>query len=623
MMKILLVEDDKATGSVLVKTLSDNHHTVTLATDGSTALQLAQAFNFDLVILDIIIPGLDGISVCKQLRNSGYQNPILLLTAKDSSDDLVIGLDAGADDYVVKPFDLPELLARIRALLRRFKSVSSTIITWENLRLDSINSEITCDGQRLHLTPKEYCLLELFLLNPKRIFSRSAILDRLWDFAKSPGEETVSAHIKCLRQKLKAAGASDPIETVHGLGYRLRQPDDLKQTVVTELPESVSSQENLRQKVKQKTVSIWDKHKASVAEQVTILEQASQLLSVDELTAELRQQAQQQAHKLAGSLGIFGLVEGSQLAREVEELLQPQVVLEAIQIQRFAELTKLLRQQLDHPTTITFTQAKPKVYSPLILIVDDDLLLAEQLKIEGIKKGMRVEVATDVTVAQQMIMQTPPDVILLDLDFPSPTENGLTLLQELKDRVSKIPIIVFTGRESLGDRVEVARLGIFAFLHKPLPTDVIFQTITDALDPKQTNSHNRVMLVDDDSVILETLSNYLCSLGCEVTTLNNPQRFWEVLTNFQPNLLVLDMKMPKFNGADLCQAVRTDSYWHNLTVLFLSTYTTAEEVNLAFAVGADDYISKSIDQAEITTRIIRRFRKGKLHTTTHSTMSAD
>ncbi|MDZ8187945.1 MAG: response regulator [Nostoc sp. ChiSLP02] len=119
--------------------------------------------------------------------------------------------------------------------------------------------------------------------------------------------------------------------------------------------------------------------------------------------------------------------------------------------------------------------------------------------------------------------------------------------------------------------------------------------------------------MDDDLVILETLSNYLSSLECEVKALNNPQQFWEVLTNFQPNILVLDMKMPKFNGADLCQVVRTDPYWKNLSIVFVSTHTTKEEIDLAFAMGADDYISKSIDRAEMAARIIRRVRKGDLH----------
>lgn len=124
---------------------------------------------------------------------------------------------------MVKPFDPLELLARVRALLRREASTTS-VLTWENVHLDTVSNEVTCNGESVKLTHKEYCLLELFVLNPKRIFSRSAMLDRLWDFAEPPGEETVSTHIKCLRQKLKVAGAVDLIETVYGLGYRLRTP---------------------------------------------------------------------------------------------------------------------------------------------------------------------------------------------------------------------------------------------------------------------------------------------------------------------------------------------------------------------------------------------------------------
>lgn len=134
------------------------------ATDGDTGIQLTQDYIYDLIVLEVTLPKLDGISLCKHLRDRGYSHLILLLTAKDSSSDRVTGLDAGADDYVVKPFDLSELLARVRSLLRRSNSVLSNLITWENIQLDLTNSEAICNNQRLHLTPKEYCLLELFLL---------------------------------------------------------------------------------------------------------------------------------------------------------------------------------------------------------------------------------------------------------------------------------------------------------------------------------------------------------------------------------------------------------------------------------------------------------------------------
>ena len=179
-MKILLVEDDTLTVSLLTEALNSHNYNVNAAADGETALQLVQAYDYDLIVLDVLIPKLDGISLCRKLRSSGCQMPILLLTALDSSNDRVQGLEAGADDYVVKPFNLEELIARIRALLRRGKAtLSSTNLIWEKLQLNPNTTEVTYADKVLHLTPKEYNLLELFLRNPRRIFSRSAILDRI------------------------------------------------------------------------------------------------------------------------------------------------------------------------------------------------------------------------------------------------------------------------------------------------------------------------------------------------------------------------------------------------------------------------------------------------------------
>ncbi len=233
-MKILLVEDDPVTVSLLTQSLNSHNYNVSAAADGETALHLVQAYDYDLIVLDVLIPKLDGISLCLKLRSSGCKMPILLLTALDSSSDRVQGLEAGADDYVVKPFNLEELIARIRALLRRGKAtLSSTNLTWEKLQVNPDTTEVTYGETVLHLTPKEYNLLELFLRNPRRIFSRSAILDRIWSAGEFPQEEAVTAHIKGLRQKLKAAGMTvDLVETVYGLGYRLKS-----------LPEEIESQQ--------------------------------------------------------------------------------------------------------------------------------------------------------------------------------------------------------------------------------------------------------------------------------------------------------------------------------------------------------------------------------------------
>jgi DNA-binding response OmpR family regulator len=223
--KILLVEDDERIALALAEALTDQHYVVDIASDGQVGWEFVEIFFYDLIVLDIMLPQLDGISFCQQLRRRGYSMPIIMLTAKDTSTDKVMGLDVGADDYVVKPFDLQELMARIRALLRRRGiAILPPVLEWEDLCLDSSKLEVTYKGKSIHFSPKEYRILELFMRHTHRVFSRSEIIEHLWSFEKIPGEETVKVHIKSLRQKLKLAGAStDFIETIYGLGYRLKQ----------------------------------------------------------------------------------------------------------------------------------------------------------------------------------------------------------------------------------------------------------------------------------------------------------------------------------------------------------------------------------------------------------------
>lgn len=223
-MKILLVEDDERLRDALLEDLTDQNYVVEEAGDGELGWELANACIYDLLLLDIMLPKMDGISLCKQLRSQGNSTPILMLTALDTTSDKVIGLDAGADDYLVKPFELRELSARVRALLRRGSSTLPPVLEWGELKLDPSTCEVSYADQPLSLTPKEYGLLELFMRNGRRVFSRAQILDHLWSFESFPEEDTIKAHIRGLRHKLKLAGApADLIETVYGLGYRLKQ----------------------------------------------------------------------------------------------------------------------------------------------------------------------------------------------------------------------------------------------------------------------------------------------------------------------------------------------------------------------------------------------------------------
>ncbi|MEB3163651.1 MAG: response regulator transcription factor [Prochlorothrix sp.] len=221
-MKLLVIEDDDRIAQAIAEALRDQRHAVEIAPDGCLGFDLAETGQFDLIILDLMLPKLDGLSLCRQLRQQNITTPILMLTARDTSQQKVLGLDAGADDYVVKPFDLPELLARIRALLRRGSVAPIASLEWEKLSVDPQTYEVTYDGGAVKLTPTEYRILELFLRHGSQVLSRSIILDRAWAFDDSPAEEAVKVHLRSLRRKLKQAGAPPTfIENIYGLGYRL------------------------------------------------------------------------------------------------------------------------------------------------------------------------------------------------------------------------------------------------------------------------------------------------------------------------------------------------------------------------------------------------------------------
>jgi DNA-binding response OmpR family regulator len=225
-MRILLVEDDVRLAETLAEALIDQRYAVDIVTDGEAGWQQLKILEYDLLLLDLMLPELDGIGLCHRLRSHGYKLPILMLTACDTIDDEINGLDVGADDYLVKPIDLQKLFARIRALLRRGNVGSSPILAWGDLHLNPSTYEVYYGQVPIHLTPKEYAILELLLRNGRRVLSRSMTIEHVWSLESPPEEHTVKVHIRGIRQKLKAAGAAeDSIETVHGIGYRLKQLD--------------------------------------------------------------------------------------------------------------------------------------------------------------------------------------------------------------------------------------------------------------------------------------------------------------------------------------------------------------------------------------------------------------
>ena len=223
--RVLVVDDDPKILSLLRRGLSFAGYAVDAAADGEAALAAARDRPPDIVVLDVMLPGVDGLEVCRRLRLGDASLPILMLTAKDRVSDRVAGLDAGADDYLVKPFAFDELLARLRALLRRARPLEAEQLHFADLSLDTLTRDVRRAGQALELTTKEYELLEFLLRHPRQVLSRDTIFERVWGSDFLGGSNVIDVHVMRLREKLEAGGRSRLIQTVRGAGYSLREEE--------------------------------------------------------------------------------------------------------------------------------------------------------------------------------------------------------------------------------------------------------------------------------------------------------------------------------------------------------------------------------------------------------------
>jgi DNA-binding response OmpR family regulator len=220
-MRLLVAEDERAISDFLVRGLTENGYAVDLAENGRAAFDLASSFDFDLILLDILLPDVDGITVCRRLRDQQVKTPILMLTALDAVDDRVKGLDSGADDYLVKPFAFEELLARVRALSRREPSLLPSVLSYEDLVLDPTSRAVKRAGRPIELTAKEFALLEYFLRNPGRVLTREMITDRLWSFDSASFTNVIDVYVGRLRRKIDDGHDVKLIQTVRGVGYKI------------------------------------------------------------------------------------------------------------------------------------------------------------------------------------------------------------------------------------------------------------------------------------------------------------------------------------------------------------------------------------------------------------------
>ena len=224
-MKVLVVEDDRKVAGFIEMGLREEGYAVDVAKDGDEATMLAHVNDYDAMLLDLMLPKKNGLQVAAELRKEGRDTPILMLTARDATDDIVRGLNAGADDYLTKPFKFDELLARLRALLRRGGAARLDRLAYAGVELDRLKHQARVDGTKLDLTPREFQLLEHFMLHPEEVIRRTELLEKVWDMHFDPESNVVDVHVGNLRRKLGDAGSTGVVQTIRGVGFMLKDPN--------------------------------------------------------------------------------------------------------------------------------------------------------------------------------------------------------------------------------------------------------------------------------------------------------------------------------------------------------------------------------------------------------------
>lgn len=617
-MRILLVDDDRNLINQLQISLGEYNYVLDAVTDGEQGWIYGSTYTYDLIILDWSVPQLDGISLCQRFRNDGYHLPILLLTAPNSIEDKIRGLDAGADDCLDKPFQIQELTARIRALLRRSNFNSFSSLSWGDLQLELHTCQVTYRGQILLLTAKEYGLLELFLRHSQKVFSVEEIIQSLWTSVEYPTEATVRSHLRRLRLKLKLAGlAEDPIVTVRGRGYCLKSfPENNNGDRITSTVQ-LDTQDHKRGLHLAALNLAWQKYRLKSDQQLAVLESTLKAINEGTFTQGDCQTAKSIAHSLAGNLGLFGFELGSQLAQELEQLLQKNLISEPAQVFQFQTILNTLRQELFIQENIS-EQISRKLTedSPLLLIVNNDPKFTKQLTQEASGQGIQTAISRTPEQARNLLESQPkrqlPQAAILKIPFAKLASHGtslweyLSLIAEFKLHSPSIPVLVIADSDRLQDRLLVARHGACLYIKQPVTPRQALSFCQQFLESSARGK--KIMIVDDNVELLQVLTSLLQPWQFKLTTLDDPRQFWDVLEAVNPNLLILDIEMPYLSGIELYRVLQTHPYWCKLPVLFLTVHKDVTIREQVLTLGADDFINKPVTGKQLADRILNRLK---------------
>ncbi|MEM9165255.1 MAG: response regulator, partial [Cyanobacteria bacterium P01_F01_bin.4] len=426
-----------------------------------------------------------------------------------------------------------------------------------------------------------------------------------------------------LRRKLNKAGAQDWIENVYGLGYKLSPPvfeseaqsaPESGVAAVTEAGAKASpTSQATEQSFSQAMEALWGQYQGLMQARLGLLTAAVSAIENTTLGDELRQQAGQAAHKLAGVLGMFNRDTGTELARQLETILLEQPTI--IQLAKVPDLVRTLAECLDLAATPQPPAEKPLEERLLLISADDALGAALQQLTQTSELGWCL--APTLAAAKVWLQSHTPEVVIFDL-AAAELPTALSLLADLAARTPVIPTLVLMGEDGLSGRVQMAAAGA-QVLTRPVGAAQAWAA-ANALR-QQSGQTLHVLAIDDDPILLKALRPLLEPWGMRLTTSDQPAHFWQVLTAAQPDLLILDVEMPDFNGIELCQAVRSDPHWQDLPIVFLTAHTDAETVQQIFVAGADDYVTKPLLGPELMTRITNRLERNRLLTTLSSVES--
>lgn len=359
---------------------------------------------------------------------------------------------------------------------------------------------------------------------------------------------------------------------------------------------------------------VWEQHRASVVERLDVVDRAIADLMTDALGEASRVEAEREAHKLAGAVGTFGFMRASENARELELIFAAADRLGPDRVPALCSLALAVRSELDEEPATEISSAPPSAANPgwLVLAIDDDGELLARLTAEGANRALRIEGASTIDAARTALERERFDLVLLDLSFHGEQESALGLLSEISSGARSLPVLVLTASEAFTDRVEVARRGGRAFLPKSMSAAEVAEAAEQFLE-REHAADIKVVAVDDDPAVLAALKGLLEREGLALTAITDGTRLWEVLDEVSPDLLMLDVDMPRVGGIELCRAVRNDRRWSALPVVFLTARRDPETVQTVFAAGADDYLNKPIVAGELTMRIRNRLERIRLY----------